>query len=228
MTETTATDPPPQYQASAEESKRTAKKRTPSNYIRIVRDKGEVQDNFVLDTSINIKENLLPELDESEKAVGRRNLCVKTKDNRGEIDIGVDIKGTAGTRKKITIEAEALKADALLRLDAPAIETRPLLRVHVTSGNGIIVVFLPSSTAGLINVTSTGPVILSEKLAEATNIVNEDGQSRKYIIGTVDEWDEEDKDQFFINAKHGRVYLRYNDEPHVKPVVGFWARCFGN
>ncbi|KAK7033526.1 hypothetical protein VNI00_012750 [Paramarasmius palmivorus] len=225
MTQTTSIDSPPLCQV---EKPKMAPTKTPTNYIRIVREKGGIEDRFIVDASINVKENVLPELDESERASGRRNLCVKTMGDCGKIDIDVEVKDgvpNAVGRKKVAIEVEAHKANALLRLHAPSLEARPLFRVHVTSGAGTIVVSIPRSTAGLVNITSTGRVIISDQLARETNTVNEDGCFRKLVVGPVSEWDEEDKDQFFIHAKHGRVYLRYNDELHEKPPAGLWAKA---
>ncbi|KAI3620889.1 hypothetical protein WG66_006230 [Moniliophthora roreri] len=218
-----AGDPPPYYQ----EANKTLK--TPSNLIRIIRDKGEIRERFTLDASICIGEDIIKD---SEK--DRKNLCVKTK-GEGEIDIDVNIAenkepipSPTSDRKEVTIDVETFKGDVSLRLHASSPDTRPLLRVNVTSGSGIVVLSIPRSTAGVIETTSTGPVIVSDKLTQMTNIVTEEGRNRNFIVGVVDKWNKEQKDQLTVTAKYGRVYLRYDDESNEKPEVGFWTRVFGN
>ncbi|EEB86576.1 hypothetical protein MPER_16421, partial [Moniliophthora perniciosa FA553] len=109
-----AGDQPPSYQEAGK-----SQTKIPSNLIRLVRDKGEIREKFVLDTSISIAEDIL---EDSEKDSSRKNLCVKTK-GEGEIDIDVvitenkeSVPSPTGGQKEVTIDVETFKGDVSLRL----------------------------------------------------------------------------------------------------------------
>ncbi|KAK7457753.1 hypothetical protein VKT23_010092 [Stygiomarasmius scandens] len=230
--------PPPPYSQTDQEhdSSQTESpvKKTPSNYMTIIREKGDIKSEFNIDPSLAIHESLRPSLLEGETQSNRNHLNVKALS--GEIDIKVHLEPSyigCAEELEAKINVHSLKGDVVVRLHVPPPDDyRRRCILDVRADDGTIFLLLPQSMSGVVNVTSKGQMIVSDGLCSHFNIQNECGITRKCLIGDIrnSRWRSSEykkKDVVEAFAGKGRVYLQYNNEAFEKKSIGWWTSVFG-
>ncbi|KAL0577446.1 hypothetical protein V5O48_004515 [Marasmius crinis-equi] len=185
--------PPPSYPNSAfSDSGPDLPSKTPCNYTRVVRERGSIEETFVVDHSIRVNEELLPGLTDAQRDAegGRNNLYVKTKEGDVTVDVHT-VKDCPTTRSNNPVDATTRFPDRV--------------KLTAESDKGDVLMRLPVAVTG--------------DLSKITNIISEDGKVRKFVIGELKgPWKQAEKDEIFLVASR-RVFLQYVDEEFEKPIV---------
>ncbi|KAK0224777.1 hypothetical protein EDD85DRAFT_859129 [Armillaria nabsnona] len=213
------------------DSQDTSPSRQPGNYRTIIRASGPIKESFLIDPTLSVPPSLLPPKTPHEmvteengvKVIQRNNLNLIAK--KREIDADIEImnpKSDEVTRCRIDIRS---RGDITIHLHLPGTAsphdpTRlvlPLCLMDVHSSSGAIYLWIPwKRLEGPLNVTTRHGMQFSPIVLKDLNIFNESKKWRKErkecFLGNFAGWSEGTGDMINLEAKAGRVIVRYIEE----------------
>jgi len=208
----------------------TSSSRQPGNYRTIIRPSGPIKESFLIDPTLSVPPSLLPPKTPYEtvteengvKVIRRNNLNLIAK--KGKIDADIEIMNPKSDETRCRIDIRS-RDDIMIQLDLrgtaspddPTHVALPLCLLDVHSSSGNIDLWIPRKRLeGPLNVTTRYGVQFSPVVLKDLNIFNESEKWRKKrkecFLGNFAGWSEGMGDMINLEAKAGRVNVRYIEE----------------
>ncbi|KAJ6518840.1 hypothetical protein C8R45DRAFT_949468 [Mycena sanguinolenta] len=142
----------------------------------------------------------------------------------GKIAIDLATTGHVRDAPKASVVVTSKSGNITLNL-LPADESRPRLDLNVTNNSGKVVVFIPRTYGGPIQLeTKSGSLEFLPALSQHLNIVKAGDTESLVLFGTPSSQHPTDFCQ--IRTRSGKIIVGLKDEDKVVEELGFWQRLF--
>ncbi|KAH7921839.1 hypothetical protein BV22DRAFT_1131929 [Leucogyrophana mollusca] len=207
-------------------------KAQPTNFLSLHEKDGHIRGCYTIDPLMRVPTSLLAPLGANESEEDRRNLDLRTKD--GHVDAEIWLLGRKVedlptiSKERTTLYLSSRDGNVSARVNTVDVTAPFLLDIYARDGR--VTVLLPRSFHGplLLTSRSSNSVILSDAILEKSTPLSTLDRTRRFFVGPTSEVTGQDwhGDELKVEARDGKIRVRYIDEIDTTAKGGFLSRVF--
>ncbi|KAH7909844.1 hypothetical protein BJ138DRAFT_181534 [Hygrophoropsis aurantiaca] len=202
----------------------------PTNFLSLSERDAHIRGCYTIDPLMRVPASLLAPLKPEMSEEDRHNLDLRTKD--GNIDAEIWLVGRKPedlptvSKKRTTLYLYSKDGNVQAKVNTVGIIAP--FSLDILARDGRVTVLLPRSFHGplLLTCRSGNSVILSESIQEKCTPLSTVQRTRRFFVGdtAVASGDDWDGDELKIEARDGKIRVRYLDEIDTAAKSGFLSR----